>query len=48
MGRDIETKCGTETDKKAIQRLPYLGIYPIYSHNAHTIVVAKKCMLTGA
>jgi hypothetical protein len=42
MGRDTETKCGAETEEKAIQRLPYLGIHPIYNHNAHTIVVAKK------
>jgi hypothetical protein len=24
-----ETKCGAETERKAIQRLPHLGIYPI-------------------
>jgi hypothetical protein len=27
MGGDTETKCGAETEGKAIQRLPYLGIY---------------------
>jgi hypothetical protein len=27
-----ETKCGAETEGKAIQRLPHLGIHPIYSH----------------
>jgi hypothetical protein len=27
-----DTKCGTETEGKAIQRLPHLGIHPIYSH----------------
>jgi hypothetical protein len=27
-----ETKCGADTEGKAIQRLPYLGIHPIYSH----------------
>jgi hypothetical protein len=31
IGGNIETKCGAETDRKAIQRLPHLGIYPIYS-----------------
>jgi hypothetical protein len=29
---NMETKCGTETEEKAIQRLPHLGIHPIYSH----------------
>ena len=27
VGEDTETKCGAETEGKAIQRLPYLGIY---------------------
>lgn len=31
MGGDTETKCGAETGGKAIQRLPHLGIHPIYS-----------------
>jgi hypothetical protein len=31
-GGNMETKYGAETDGKAIQRLPYLGIHPIYSH----------------
>jgi hypothetical protein len=26
---DTETKCESETEGKAIQRLPYLGIHPI-------------------
>jgi hypothetical protein len=26
------TKSGAETEGKAIQRLPHLGIHPIYSH----------------
>jgi hypothetical protein len=29
---NMETKCGAETEGKAIQRLPHLGIHPIYSH----------------
>ena len=29
---NAETKFGAETERKAIQRLPHLGIYPIYSH----------------
>ena len=31
-GENMETKCGAETEGKAIQRLSYLGIHPIYSH----------------
>ena len=27
-GRNMETQCGSETEEKAIQRLPYLGIRP--------------------
>jgi hypothetical protein len=30
-GANMEGKCGAETEGKAIQRLPHLGIYPIYS-----------------
>jgi hypothetical protein len=29
---NMETKCGAETEGKAIQRLPHLGIHPIYSY----------------
>ena len=29
---DIETKCGAETEGKTIQRLPLLGIHPLYSY----------------
>ena len=32
MEGDTETKCGAETEGKAIQRLPHLGILPIYSY----------------
>jgi hypothetical protein len=31
-GGNMETKCGAETERKDIQRLPYLGIHPIHSH----------------
>jgi hypothetical protein len=31
MSRVTETKCGTETEGKAIQRLPHLVIRPTYS-----------------
>jgi hypothetical protein len=28
----IETKFGAKTEGKTIQRLPHLGIHPIYNH----------------
>jgi hypothetical protein len=31
---NMETKCGTETEGKAIQKLPHLGIHPIYNCQA--------------
>ena len=31
-GGNLETKCGTETERKAIQRLLHLETHPIYSH----------------
>jgi hypothetical protein len=31
MKRDTETKCGKDTEGKAIQRLLHLGICPMYS-----------------
>ena len=33
-----ETKCGAETEGKAIQRLPHLGIHPIYSYQTQTAI----------
>jgi hypothetical protein len=39
MGGDTETKCGAETEGKAIQRLPQLGIHPIYSHQTQTLLL---------
>jgi hypothetical protein len=38
MGANMETKCGAETEGKAIQRLPHLGIHPIYSHQTQTLL----------
>jgi hypothetical protein len=35
---NMETKYGAETKGKAIQRLPHLGIHPIYSHQIHTLL----------
>jgi hypothetical protein len=46
-GRNIETKDGAEAEEKAIQRLPYLGIHPIYSHQT-TVVDDRMCMPTEA
>jgi len=31
IGGDMETKFGVETEGKAIQSLPHLGIHPIYT-----------------
>ena len=31
-GGNVGTKCGAETEEKAIQRLPHLEIHPIYIH----------------
>jgi hypothetical protein len=38
MGGDTDTKCATETEGKTIQRLPHLGIHPIYSHQTQTLL----------
>jgi hypothetical protein len=38
MEGDTETKCGTETERKDIQRLSLLGIHPIYSYKAQTLL----------
>ena len=35
---NTETKCGTEHEEKTIQRLPHLGIHPIYSHQSQTLL----------
>jgi hypothetical protein len=32
------TKCGAETEGKVIQKLPHLGIHPIYSHQTQTLL----------
>jgi hypothetical protein len=31
-------QCGAETKGKAIQRVPYLGIHPIYNHQTQTLL----------
>jgi hypothetical protein len=47
-GGNMETKFEADIEGKAIQRLPHLGIHPIYSHQTQTLVDARKCLLTGA
>jgi hypothetical protein len=32
-----ETKHGAETEGMTIQKLPHLGIYPIYNHQIQTL-----------
>jgi hypothetical protein len=43
MRANMETKSGAESEGKVIQRLPYLGIHPIYSCQAW-----MKSLLLGA
>jgi hypothetical protein len=35
---NMQTKCGAETEGKAIQRLPHLGIHHIYRHQTRTLL----------
>jgi hypothetical protein len=35
---NMETKCGAETEEKTIQRLPHLGIHPIYRHQTYRLL----------
>jgi hypothetical protein len=35
---NTETKCGTEAEGKAIQRLPHLGNHPIYKHQTQVLL----------
>ena len=44
-----EAKFGAEKEGRIIQRLPHLGIHPIYNHHqTQTIADANKNLLTGA
>jgi hypothetical protein len=38
MGGNTETKYGAETEGKAIQKLPPMGIHIRYSHQTHTLL----------
>ena len=35
---NTETKCIAEPEGKAIQRLPHLGIHPVYGHQTQTLL----------
>jgi hypothetical protein len=35
---NTKTTCGTETEGKAIQTLPHMGIHPIYSHQTQILL----------
>ena len=37
MGRYTEMKCGSESEGKAIQRVPHLGIHPIFSYQTQKL-----------
>jgi hypothetical protein len=39
---NVGTESGTETEGKAIQKLPHLGIHPIYSHQTQTLLLMPK------
>jgi hypothetical protein len=47
-GRNMETKYAAETEEKAIQRLPHLGIHLINSLQTQMLLQMLKCLLTGA
>jgi hypothetical protein len=38
MGRETEMNYGIETEGKAIQRLPLLGIHPIFNYQIQTLL----------
>jgi hypothetical protein len=38
MGGNTATKCGSDIEGKAIQRLSHLGFYPIYSHQTQILL----------
>ena len=42
MGEVTETKCGAETEGKAIQSLPHWGIQPLYSYQTQTLFWMPK------
>jgi hypothetical protein len=42
MGGNMETKCREETEIKAIQRLPHLGIHSIKRHKTQTLFLIPR------
>ena len=38
LGGDTEIKCGAETEGKATQRLPHLGIHPTYGYQTQALL----------
>jgi hypothetical protein len=42
IGGDTETKFGAETEGKTAQRLPHLGIHPIYRYQTQTLLWMPK------
>jgi hypothetical protein len=42
MGTNTETKCGEETEGKAIQKLPHLEIHPIYRLQTQTLLHVSR------
>jgi hypothetical protein len=43
MGGVAERRFGAETEGKDIQRLPYLGIHHIYSHQTQAVLWMTTC-----
>jgi hypothetical protein len=41
-GGNMETKRGAESERKTIQRLPHLGIHPIYSHQTQKLLLMPR------
>jgi hypothetical protein len=37
-GGNMESKCGAETEAKAIQRLPLLGTHSVYRYQTQTLL----------
>jgi hypothetical protein len=37
-----ETKCRVETEGMTVQRLPHLGIHPIYNHPNQTLCICQQ------
>jgi hypothetical protein len=44
----MERKWRVETEAKAIQRMPHLGILPIYSHQTRTPFVCGELLADGS